>query len=272
MPVLEARGVAIAWRERGEGRAVLLIHETAVTATIWDPVAEAISSGARAIAYDRRGWGSSTAPDGYQRTTIEEQSEDAASLLESAATESSVLCGAGIGAVIALDLLLRRPELVAGAVLVEPPLLGLLPAATEVLSDDRVLLHEALASGGADAAVRLYVSGALEALGPGTGRLDPALTAAATERPAALFAELGATAAWATPLSRLGRASRPSLIVTAPSTPPLVLEAASPLAGRLAESSRREVDSGAEAPHVGAAAEIAQLTRGFPDPLLWENG
>ena len=38
---------------------------------------------------------------------------------------------------IALDLLLRRPELVAGTLLIEPPLLQLLPAATEALSEDR---------------------------------------------------------------------------------------------------------------------------------------
>jgi pimeloyl-ACP methyl ester carboxylesterase len=263
MPVLEARGVEIAWREVGEGRPILLIHETAVMGGIWDPLAEAISSDARAIAYDRRGWGSSTAPDGYQRTTIEEQSEDAASLLESAATEPSVLCGAGVGAVIALDLLLRRPELVTGAVLIEPPLLGLLPAATEVLSNDRVRLHEALASGGAEEAVRLYLSGTLEALGPGTGRLDEAATSDARERPAVLFAELGATAAWSTPLSRLTDASRPSLIVTAPSTPQLVRDASSALAERLAESSERQVDSGTQVPHIGAPAEVAEAILGL---------
>jgi pimeloyl-ACP methyl ester carboxylesterase len=258
MAVLEARGVEIAWWERGEGRPVLLIHETAVTAAAWDPLVEVLSEGARAIAYDRRGWGSSTAPDGYQRTTIEEQSEDAASLLESAATQPALLCGAGVGAVIALDLLLRRQELVTGAVLIEPPLLGLLPAATEVLSDDRVRLGEALASGGPEEAVRLYLSGALEALGPGTGRLDDAATSDARESPAVLFAELGATAAWSTPLSRLTDASRRSLIVIAPSTPSFVRDAAASLEQRLAYSSVREVDSGAEAPHAGAPTEVAE--------------
>ncbi|HEX5893348.1 MAG TPA: alpha/beta hydrolase [Solirubrobacterales bacterium] len=263
MAVLEARGVEIAWQASGEGRPVLLIHETAVTAAIWKPLAEAVSEGARAIAYDRRGWGSSTAPDGYQRTTIEEQSEDAASLLESATTEPSVLCGAGVGAVIALDLLLRRPELVTGAVLIEPPLLGLLPAATQVLSDDRVRLHEALASGGAEEAVRLYLSGALEALGPGIGRLDDAATSNARERPAVLFAELGATAAWSTPFSRLTDASRRSLIVTAPSTPLLVRDAAAALEQRLAGSAVRDVDSGVEAPYVGAPTEVAEAILGL---------
>ena len=76
-------------------------------------------------------------PTGYRRTTVEEQSEDAAALIESAAEAPAVVCGAGLGAVIALDLLLRRPELVSGAVLIEPPLLALVPAATEALSEDR---------------------------------------------------------------------------------------------------------------------------------------
>ena len=123
MPTLEARGVEIDWSERGEGPPVLLIHETAATGAIWDPLVDALSKESRAIAYDRRGWGDSSEPADYRRTTIEEQSEDAAALIESVADGPSVLCGAGVGAVIALDLLLRRSELVSAAVLIEPPLL-----------------------------------------------------------------------------------------------------------------------------------------------------
>ena len=82
MPTLEARGVELAWSERGEGAPVLLIHETAATGAVWEPVAAALSGRARAIVYDRRGWGASSAPDDYRRTTVEEQSEDAAALLE----------------------------------------------------------------------------------------------------------------------------------------------------------------------------------------------
>jgi pimeloyl-ACP methyl ester carboxylesterase len=259
MAVLAARGVEIAWRERGEGPPVLLIHETAADGRVWEPVADALSERARAISYDRRGWGSSTAPDGYQRTTIEEQSEDAASLLESAGAAPAVLCGAGIGAVIALDLLLRRPELVFGAILIEPPLLGLVPAATEELSKDRVRIHEALGAGGVSEALRLYLSGALEALGPGAGRPRPSQSSDASDRPATLFAELGATAAWGTPLSQFARASRPSVIVTAPSTPSLLRDAAAALKTRLADSSTRQIGARTEAPHVGAPSEVAAL-------------
>ncbi|MGC1799082.1 MAG: hypothetical protein WA701_01740, partial [Solirubrobacterales bacterium] len=95
MPALAARGVEIAWSERGEGRPVLLIHETAAAGAIWEPLATAVSESARAISYDRRGWGGSSAPDGYRRTTVEEQSEDAAALIESAAEAPAVVAWAG---------------------------------------------------------------------------------------------------------------------------------------------------------------------------------
>ena len=50
MPTLEARGVEIAWSERGEGQPFLLIHETAADASVWDAVAAALAADARAIA------------------------------------------------------------------------------------------------------------------------------------------------------------------------------------------------------------------------------
>lgn len=95
MPTLEARGVEIAWSERGDGSPVLLIHETAATGSIWEPVAGSVSERSRAIFYDRRGWGRSSAPEDYRRTMVEEQSEDAVALIERVAGEPTVVCGAG---------------------------------------------------------------------------------------------------------------------------------------------------------------------------------
>jgi pimeloyl-ACP methyl ester carboxylesterase len=255
MPSLEVRGVELAWSERGEGSPVLLVHETAATGTIWEPVADTLAERARAISYDRRGWGSSSAPDGYRRTTVEEQSEDAAVLLESLDSGPAVVCGAGAGAVIVLDLMLRRPGLLAGTVLIEPPLLQLLPAATEALSEDRRRLEMAAAEGRDP--VELYLSGGFPALGAGAGRIPEEIAAEARARPGSVIAELGIVAGWRMPLPRLARAERPSLIVTGPSTPPLVREASTALEARLAGSSAREVSSGEGAPHQVAAAEIA---------------
>jgi pimeloyl-ACP methyl ester carboxylesterase len=256
MPTLEARGVEIAWGERGEGLPVVLIHETATSSAAWTKLSEAIAERGRAIRYDRRGWGQSTAPDGYRGTTVEEQSEDAAALIEALRLPEATVCGAGLGAVIALDLLLRRPELIAGAVLIEPPLLQLLPAATESLSADRRAL-EAAAGEGRDAIVELYLSGGLGAIAAGAGRLPDDLTRPARERPVSLIAELGVIPAWPTPLQRLAGAERPSIILTASSTPALLGEAASALADRLAGSSAQQLDSAELPPHLGTPAEVA---------------
>jgi pimeloyl-ACP methyl ester carboxylesterase len=257
VPTLEARGVEIAWTERGEGRPVLLVHETAADGSIWDAVGEALSADARAVAYDRRGWGASTAPEGYRRTTIEEQSEDAVALLEAADAAPALIAGAGVGAMVALDLLLRRPDLIEATLLIEPPVLQLLPVATKALSDDRARL-EAAAGAGQDA-IELYLSGGLPALGAGVSRLPDQLIAAARERPASVVAEMGIAVAWRVPLPSLAATERPSTIVTCSSTPPLLRDAAEALAERLAGSSISEVDSRTSLPHVGAAERIGSL-------------
>jgi pimeloyl-ACP methyl ester carboxylesterase len=257
MPTLEARGVEIAWNERGEGPAVALVHETAANGSVWDAVAEALARRARAITYDRRGWGASSAPEGYRRTTVEEQSEDAAALLEAADAAPAVIGGAGVGAIVALDLLLRRPDLVAGTLLVEPPALQMLPVATEALSDDQRRLE--MAAGAGEDVIDLYLSGGLPSLGAEVIRLPEGLIAAARERPASVVAEMGIAMGWRAALPSLATAERPSMIVTTPSTPALVRDASAALADRLAGSETREVDSGAASPHVGAPGDIAVL-------------
>src|SRR3954454_10937708 len=211
MPTLEARGVEIAWSERGQGTPVVLIHETAATQVVWDSLADALARKFRAIAYDRRGWGESSEPEEYRRTTVEEQSEDAGALTEVTAGGPAVVCGAGLGAVIALDLLLRRSELVSAAVLIEPNLLQLTPLATEALSEDRHRIEMAAAN--REKVFAGFLSGALPSLGPGVARAPEATAAAARQRPRSVMAELGIPAGWRMPLPRLGSAERPSAIV-----------------------------------------------------------
>ncbi len=259
MPTLEARGVELAWSERGEGEPVLLVHETAGNGKVWEPVAEALADDARAISYDRRGWGASSAPEEYRRTTVEEQSEDAAALLESAGAVPALVAGAGVGAMVALDLLLRRPDLVAATLLVEPPVLQMVPMATEALSEDRRRLELAAATG--ESVIDLYLSGGLPSLGAEVVRLPDELIAAASERPASVVAEMGIATGWRAPLPSLAAAERPSLIVTATSTPPLVREASVALVERLGGGDARELDSGAAPPHIGAPDEVAALVR-----------
>ena len=246
MPRLQTRGVELAWESLGEPGtpATVFVHESATGRAAWRPLAERLaapSASGRAVIYDRRGWGDSSAPDDYLRTTVEEQSEDLAELIEQLGAPAARVCGAGLGALICLDLLLRRPRAAESAVLIEPLIPGLVPAATEALAEDREALREAVQERGAAGMVELYLGGGLEALGPGVERLPRPLTQPAWERPATLAAELGAATAWTHPLHELGNAEQTIMIVTCSDTPALVRQAAKALTERLTGSTRAEV-------------------------------
>ncbi len=190
-PAVEGAGVELAYEERGEGPAVLLVHGMAASGIDWAPVVERLADGARVIAYDRRGYGASGAPDPYKRTTIHEQAEDAAALLSALGAGPVVACGADLGALIVLDLLGRHPGLVTGAVLIDPPAFMLVAEATEALAGERLMLEEAVREGGPGRGVEVYL---------GWKRASGERVARARERPATFFADYGGLATL--PLSR----------------------------------------------------------------------
>ena len=249
-------GVEIAVRQSGEGRPALCIHETAASSQIWEVFA-GVASGMRVVRYDRRGWGESEAPEGYHRTSVTEQAEDAAVLIERLAEGPAVICGAGLGAVAALDLALRRPDLCTEAVLIEPPLLAFLPEATEGLSADRAAIEEAVREGGPAAAFDRYVDGRLPFLGAGAGRLPPEVVEDGRERPRSLFAELAAVAEWEIRPLALLECEIPVRIVIAATTPPVLRRAAEELDARLGNARALRL-GGDGLPHITAAAELAR--------------
>ena len=253
-------GVELSWRDRGAGPPLLLLHETAATAAIWEPLIDAIGGDARTIAPDRRGWGSSEAPEQYVATTVEEQAADGDALLREIDAGPAVVCGAGLGAVVALELLLRHRDLARAAVVIEPPLLAFLPEATQGLAADRQRIAEAVQGGGPEAAIDLYLGGGLPHLGPGAERIPDAVGAEARQRPLSLFAELGAVPAWSLRTAEMLATDAPSRIVIGASTPPIVRSASEQLALRLGSSELVDV-GGDGLPHVSAARESADAIR-----------
>lgn len=253
------RGVELAVRRWGEGGPVA-VHETASSAAIWHPLAEALGG---LIAHDRRGWGDSEAPPDYLRTTIEEHAEDLVALLASLGAEPRTLIGAGLGAVVALNVGVRHAELVRELVLVEPPLLAFVPEAAEGLAADRERLAEISREGGATAAVDAYLRGDLPWFGPGAERLPPEVSSAARERPRSLFAELAAVPSWSIPFADLRQMALPLAIVTGRDTPAALLAAADALSDRVATARRVELDRPG-LPHYEGADELASVIARAP--------
>ena len=94
-----ARGpVDLAVFERGDGAPALFIHGIASDHTIWDETVAALGDGVRAVSYDRRGYGASNAPEPYEGTSVEEQAEDAAAVLEALGAAPATVCGHSLGA------------------------------------------------------------------------------------------------------------------------------------------------------------------------------
>ena len=213
---IEGAGVALSVAERGAGPPVLLVHDVAADAESLGGLVAELAPAARVLAYDRRGYGASGAPEPYEATTVHEQAQDAAALLTAVAGAPAVVCGLGFGALVALDLLTRHRALTRGGVLVDPPLFAFTPEATEALSAQRLALEDALRAGGPRQAVAAW-------LGP---EADPDRVARAREDHRAFFADVAGLASWPVTRATLRAIAVPVAVVTGPATPSHVAAAA----------------------------------------------
>ena len=231
MQTAQGAGVELAYTERGDGPALLFIHGIAADAAAFDPQLEALAPHARAIAYDRRGYGSSGTPEPYEGTTVDEQAQDAIALLHALAVDQALVCGDGFGALIALELLKRHPSAVSGAVLADPPVFAFVPAANELLAQQADALRRAVATGGPEAAVDSWLAGRLE------GRaLD---RARAAHR--AFFADYAGLSTLELTRAQLRAIAVPVIVLTGPMTPRAIAAAADSLA-ELIPGARRAAD------------------------------
>lgn len=231
MSTVEGAGAALAYREEGSGRSVVVVHDVAADAEAWAP--ELARLGGRAIAYSRRGYGGSTAPEGYAATTVEEQAEDLAALLRGLDAAPALLLGDGFGALVALDVAKRHPALVAALVLADAPLYAFVPEATQAMAEQRSSLEEALRAGGPPAVIAAYLE----------GRADAGQVAGAQVAAPAFFADYAGLSSWPVTRRELRAITIPTVVLTRPGAAPHVVAAADALAGLLPVATRmREGD------------------------------
>jgi pimeloyl-ACP methyl ester carboxylesterase len=109
MGSLTSDGCDLYYEEVGEGVPILLIHPSGATASTWGPATDELARIGRVITYDRRGYARS---GGEPVRSISTHTADAAAVLEWLRTPRAIVVGTSAGATIAIDLAVRRPDLV----------------------------------------------------------------------------------------------------------------------------------------------------------------
>src|SRR5262249_26307698 len=111
-------GCDLYYEDAGVGVPILLIHPAGATASTWGSAVGELARIGRVIAYDRRGYARS---GGGPARSISVHTGDAAAMLESLQAPSAVAVGTSAGAAVAVDLGVRRPDLLRAVVAHEFP-------------------------------------------------------------------------------------------------------------------------------------------------------
>ena len=157
MSLVEANGTTLYYEVRGQGPPFLMIPGTPGYSAHYVPVAEWLADEFTVVTYDRRGTTRSPRPQGWVRTSVREQADDAAALLESLELAPAAAFGLSSGGVVLIELVLRRPELLTGAVFHES-------GPSEMTSDPEAAgafvgaaVDEGMARGGRPAALEAFL-------------------------------------------------------------------------------------------------------------------
>lgn len=118
----------------GAGDPILLVHGGVFGAGFAPVAADPSLAGSRVIRMIRAGYASGPSPTGH--VSIVDHAAHCAALLDSLGIARADVVGHSAGAIVVMQLALDRPDLVAGLVLVEPPLIDPL-----VDPEDLDLLH-----------------------------------------------------------------------------------------------------------------------------------
>lgn len=133
---------------------------------------------------------------------------------------------------VAFEVGLANHEAIERVVMVDPPLFGTLPEATEGISSDVEHIRTTVEAEGEEAAYELFLSGGLTTLGAGAARLAP-WAFRGPSGPRSLLVELPAVPAWSLDPSRLAPLAGRVTVASTATAPPVLTAAAAAFADRL---------------------------------------
>ena len=124
-PRVDVNGVALAYREVGQGEPVVLVHGSASDMRTWHHQVPAIGAAHRAVAYSRRyARPNEPIPEGADDPMLAHV-DDLVAFMEAVGAKPAHLVGHSWGGFVCLLAAIRYPEAVRRLVLMEPPVLSL---------------------------------------------------------------------------------------------------------------------------------------------------
>ena len=115
MPTVRANGIDIYYEEHSSGEPLLLIMGWGGNSATWAPQLPGLARHYRVIAFDNRGAGRTTTPEGPY--SIREMGRDAVALLDALDVPRAHVFGISMGGMIAQELALEHPDRVGALVL-----------------------------------------------------------------------------------------------------------------------------------------------------------
>jgi 3-oxoadipate enol-lactonase len=113
----EINGNILAYSDRGNGLALVLIHGFPLCRKMWGPQAEALGrAGCRVITPDLRGFGESGLPSGMVNMDV--YADDIVALMDHLGIDKAAIGGMSMGGYVLLNLLERYPERVAAPIFI----------------------------------------------------------------------------------------------------------------------------------------------------------
>jgi len=120
--MIETNGIRLHVAEQGEGPLIILCHGFPECWYSWRHQLPALAkAGFRAVAPDLRGYGRSDRPEELEKYTILHDIGDIVGLLDALGAKQAVIAGHDVGAAIAWQAALLRPDLFSAVIALSPP-------------------------------------------------------------------------------------------------------------------------------------------------------
>jgi pimeloyl-ACP methyl ester carboxylesterase len=256
-------GVQLYVESRGDSDPPLvLVHGSWGDHHNWDAAVPLLARTFRVTTYDRRGHSASQRLGG--QGSIREDVDDLAALIEQLGLAPAHVAGNSFGAIIVLNLIIKRPDLMSSAIVHEPPLIGLLEGNPALASAQQRIgaVIEILSSGRTEAGARQFVE--TVGLGPGMWeQLSPEMRETFVFNASTWLDEMREPGAFTLDCDGLSSFGGPVLMSQGDQSPPFFGAILEQIAGALLRAQRHVFRGAGHVPHVTHPVDYALVVGNF---------